>query len=308
MSAGARLVVAAGVLAGAAACSTPIGDDADGGATSGPGATSSSGSTSGSTSGSSSGTAGETTGGTLSAGTGASDGTSGSPSTGSTTTSGSTSDDPTGTSDPATTGLEEGECEYVQVVDMPGAVHWVTEDAPALELAPLAPGEGFTCVRVEFDLQTLDNLDQLTALDPELCPEYLAIASVFGTTARGGDLATSFLRVMDRSGDLCVVGPTRLEVGNYLDYNAATAGPWPLGEAWRVVLEARPWVTRISFAQDGEVVGPVIEASLYPANIDDTRDPIVRLGLPKIVAGKFFPWYGATYANLGVWVDVAPPP
>lgn len=250
------------------------------------------------------GTTGATTSaGTTSAGTSTTSGTS---STGPSTSDASTSTGAASTT--STTGMEEGECEYVQVVDTPGPVLWVSDGASSLEVTPLAPGEGFYCVRVEFDLQTLDNLADLMALDPELCPEYLAIASVFGTTARGEDLATSFLRVMDRDGDLCVAGATRLEVGNYLNYTADAAGPWPLGQAWHVVLEAKPWVTRISFAQGDEVVGPVIEASLYPANVADTRDPIIRLGLPKIVAGKFFPWYGATYANLQVWADVAPPP
>src|SRR5690606_36376597 len=89
------------------------------------------------------------------------------------------------TGDTATTGMEEGECDYLQIVDMPGPVHTITEEAPVFEVAPLEAGEGFYCIRVEFDLQTLDNLDALQEVDPGLCPEYLALASVFGTTARG---------------------------------------------------------------------------------------------------------------------------
>ena len=33
----------------------------------------------------------------------------------------------------------------------------------------------------------------------------------------------------------------------------------------------------------------------------------VGLGQPMIVSEKFFPWFGATYANVEVWADVAPP-
>jgi hypothetical protein len=34
---------------------------------------------------------------------------------------------------------------------------------------------------------------------------------------------------------------------------------------------------------------------------------MVRLGQVMVVEGKYYPWFGATYANLTVWADVAPP-
>lgn len=68
----------------------------------------------------------------------------------------------------------------------------------------------------------------------------------------------------------------------------------------------RPFTSRVTLTRDGEQVGPRVEASLFPANVEDTRDPVVRLGQSRITAGRFFPWYGATYENLQVHADIAP--
>lgn len=201
---------------------------------------------------------------------------------------------------------EEGECTYIKVFEQAGAVLWVTEAMSVYEVMPLQAGEGFYCVRVEFDLQTLDNLDALAAMEPG-CPEYLGLASVFGTQATGEVMATAFYRGRDRDGEMCAPGASRIEVGNYLEYAADTAGPWAPGEAWHVSIEAKPWVTRISLTKDGMPHGPTIEANLWPAGVADTRDPMVRLGQVMVVEGKYYPWFGATYANLTVWADVAPP-
>lgn len=211
--------------------------------------------------------------------------------------------DSTGSTGP----IDNGECDYQLVHEQAGAVLWVSEEAPVLEISPLQPGEGFYCMRVEFDLQTLDNLADLAAQHPAGCPEYLALASVFGTQATGEVMATTFFRGMDRVGESCEPGPPRLEVGNYLDYVANTEGPWSPGQVWRVTIEAKPWLTRLKVELDGAPLGPVLEANLYPANVADTRDPKVRLGQLMPVEDKFYPWYGATYANLKVWADVAPP-
>lgn len=218
-----------------------------------------------------------------------------------------TGTDTTGT---ATTGpVDQGECTgYKLVLNKPGAVLWVNKDVSMFESSFLQPGEGFYCVRVEFDLQTLDNLDQLAAADPEGCPEQIGLASVFGTTISGEVLATAFFHAMDRQGGACTPTPARMEVGNYLDYVQSDPGPWAPGQIWHVILEAKPFLTRIAVYSEGKQLGPIVAANLYPASVAETRDPVVRLGLPMPVEDRFYPWYGATYANLQVWADVAPPP
>ncbi|MCY1008284.1 hypothetical protein OV079_22520 [Nannocystis pusilla] len=106
--------------------------------------------------------------------------------------------DPTATS--GTDGpVDAGPCpNYALVLDRPGPILWATTDGSVWESAFLQPGQGFGCVRVEFDLQTLDNLDEIVAMDPEGCPEYFGIASVFGTQPAGKVLATAFYHPMDR--------------------------------------------------------------------------------------------------------------
>ncbi|MCA9713317.1 MAG: hypothetical protein KC468_01330 [Myxococcales bacterium] len=252
------------------------------------------------------------------AGTDASDASAGATTTGSTngaptesTTGSTTGDDGSGTGDDwatggSTGGHEEGECDYALVHAQPGAALWVSDEQPVLELSPLAPGEGFYCMRVEFDMQTLDNLEALVDAHGG-CPELLSIASIFGTTATGDVLATAFFHHRAWEGETCAAVEPQAEAGNYLEYTAGVAGPWPPGQVWHVTLEAKPWLTRLELSQGDARVGPSIEAGLYPANVEDTRDPVVRLGQPMIVSEKFFPWFGATYANVEVWADVAPP-
>ncbi|MCA9695178.1 MAG: hypothetical protein KC636_36700 [Myxococcales bacterium] len=203
---------------------------------------------------------------------------------------------------------EEAECDYELVyLDLDAAL-WITPAHAHRDVRPLEPGEGFFCMRVEFDLQTLDNLDAIAA-EHDACPAYLGLASIFGSAATGDVMATAFLRHRDELEDGCAAGEPRAEVGNYLNYTEEVPGPWPPGQAWHVTLEAKPWVTRLTLAkyEGGGSVGPAIEADLYPANVADTRDPVVRLGQPMIVEGRYFPWFGATYANLEVWADVAAP-
>lgn len=196
----------------------------------------------------------------------------------------------------------ERPCAYALVHEQPGPVLSVEPDVSELEVSPLQPGEGFYCMRVEFDMQTLDNLEQLAA-EHDACPEHTAIAAVYGGGTEGEFIGSAFFGHYDAQG--CVRGDDTLEVGNFLAYTPDTAGPWPPGERWHVVLEMRPFASRISLLRDGEQVGPRIEASLFPATVEDTRDPVVRLGQSRITAGRFFPWYGATYENLQVWADVA---
>ncbi|WAS96815.1 hypothetical protein [Nannocystis punicea] len=203
--------------------------------------------------------------------------------------------------------VDGGPCaNYALVLDRPGPVLWATTDGSVYEAAFLQPGQGFNCVRVEFDLQTLDNLDDIVALDPEGCPEFFGIASVFGTQPAGKVLATVFYHPMDRVRGACTPGDSRLEVGNHLAYTADTPGPWSPGQVWHVILEAKPWLTRVTVFSGGQQVGPTIAAALDPLDVAVTRDPLVRLGLPGPVEDRFYPWYGATWANLQVWADVAP--
>ncbi|MCY0987829.1 hypothetical protein OV203_11890 [Nannocystis sp. ILAH1] len=214
--------------------------------------------------------------------------------------------DPTATS--GTDGpVDNGPCpNYALVLDRPGPILWATTDGSVWESAFLQPGQGFNCVRVEFDLQTLDNLDEIVAMDPEGCPEYFGIASVFGTQPAGKVLATAFYHPMDRVRGECMLGASRLEVGNHLAYTADTAGPWAPGQVWHVILEAKPWLTRVTVFSGGQQVGPTIAAALDPLDVAVTRDPLIRLGLPGPVEDRFYPWYGATWANLQVWADVVP--
>jgi hypothetical protein len=51
-----------------------------------------------------------------------------------------------------------------------------------------------------------------------------------------------------------------------------------------------------------------VEASLFPANVPDTRDPVVRLGQAQVTGAMFYPWFGAEYSNLRVEAVVAPAP
>jgi hypothetical protein len=200
---------------------------------------------------------------------------------------------------------EETPCDYVLVHEQPGIVLEPVPDASELDVMPLAPGEGFYCMKVEFDLQTVDNLEALAA-EHDGCPEYAAIASVHGSAATGEFIGSAFFHYYDEAD--CTRGPDTLEVGNFVSYTADTVGPWPPGERWHVVLEMRPWVSRVSLARDGVQIGTRVGAHLFSATVADTRDPVVRLGQARITSGRFFPWYGTTYENLQVHADVAPPP
>lgn len=225
------------------------------------------------------------------------------PTTSTTTTTGGSTTDLTGGP------VDGGPCPaYALVLDQPGAILWVTRDTSVHEVAFLPPGHGFNCIRVEFDLQTLDNLATIADAEPDGCPEFLGLASVFGTQISGDVVATAFYRGMDRLRGVCTPGPSRIEVGNHLDYNAGTEGPWSPGQVWHIILEAKPSLTRITIFNNGQQLGPTIAAALDPLDIDGTRDPILRLGLADPVEDRFYPWYGATYANLQVWADVALPP
>lgn len=192
------------------------------------------------------------------------------------------------------------------VLDRPGPLLWATTDGSVYETAFLQPGQGFNCVRIEFDLQTLANLDEIAAMDPEGCPEFFGIASVFGTQPAGKVFATAFYHSMDRVRDACTVGASRLEVGNHFAYTADTPGPWSPGQVWHIILEARPNLTRITVYSGGQQLGPAVAAELPAVDVAATRDPVVRLGLPGPVEDRFYPWYGTTYANLQVWADVVP--
>lgn len=227
------------------------------------------------------------------------------------TTGPTTTGFPWPTTDPTGAGtdgpVDGGPCpNYALVLDRPGPVLWSTTDGSIFESPFLQPGQGFNCVRIEFDLQTLDNLDEIAAMDPEGCPEFFGIASVFGTQPAGKVLATAFYHPMDRVRGDCTRGDSRFEVGNHLEYTADTIGPWSPGQVWHIILEAKPYLTRIVIYSGGQQIGPTIAAGLETVDVAYTRDPVVRLGLPSPVEDRFYPWYGTTYANLQVWADVAP--
>lgn len=207
----------------------------------------------------------------------------------------------------------EEDCDYVLIHEQAGPVHTVSAFEPTLDVMPVAEGEGFYCLRVEFDITVPDALDDLLAVH-EGCPEYLALASVFGTQATGDYLATSFfhgyalVEPEDEQADPeCEQATPHVEVGNYVDYSVGTEAPWLPGQSWHVVLEAKPWLTRMDV--DGEAGSTHrVEASLFPANLADTRDPVVRLGQAQVTGDMFYPWFGAQYANLRIEAVVAPAP
>ena len=202
--------------------------------------------------------------------------------------------------------LEDVPCTWTQVYDAPGPVFEVREEESAFFVEPLAEGEGFYCFRVEVDVVLPDNLEDLPREDDD-CPTHLALAGFYGSAPGGEYMATSFFRSHDQIEGECVPGEPRVEVGNYLDYTESASRPWQPGERYHAVLEARPWVTRLTLTEmDGTPVGPPVHAALWNATVEDTRDPVVRLGQNKITGGLFFPWFGLRYENLSVFAAVAP--
>jgi hypothetical protein len=84
-------------------------------------------------------------------------------------------------------------------------------------------------------------------------------------------------------------------------------GPWTPGERYRIVQTVQPFTSSVEVFLDGERDGPRVEVDISGSTVDMVRDAKVGFGLRQIFGGAFFPYYGATYHDLEVWADVAPP-
>ncbi len=71
-------------------------------------------------------------------------------------------------------------CNYELLERRPGLFHTVTDDTPRLEVLPLPEGASFFCMRVEFTMQTANNL-QAVADRFEGCPIFSHIVGIEGT-------------------------------------------------------------------------------------------------------------------------------
>lgn len=202
-----------------------------------------------------------------------------------------------------------GECCYELVEERAGVFHTVTTADPQLIVRPLEAGEGFFCMRLEYTLQTVDNL---VATDEayEGCPIYSHLAGIQGTGDEGRQLNAGFFRFL-RLG--CGVRrPGALEINAWAPpgetRSQTLTGPWLPGETFRVVHEVVPFVSSIEIFQGGVHVGPRVETEITGTTVAMTRDTEIPFGLPMPVGGAFFPYYDAVYSDLEVWASVAEAP
>lgn len=200
--------------------------------------------------------------------------------------------------DAATPDAHPAGCVYEHVFSQPGHVLTVVDGASKWSVQPFEPGEGFSCIRFAFTMQTADTLAQ-TQASYEGCPIFTAIGRIQGAQQLGGGLF-KFLKVG------CDPGPHRLELDTWVD-STVTQGPWNLGEAYRVVIEVVPFVATIELFQGGVQVGPTVSASVEGTSIPMTRDATVSIGQEGPADGAYFPNYGAMYSDVDVWADVVAP-
>ncbi len=195
---------------------------------------------------------------------------------------------------------DDYDCVGTLVLEQLGEVLAVAPDASAVELSPLQPGEGFTCMRVELELEA-------AALAPtdDVCPVYVALASIRGTAPGGEDLAAAFVHAFDGDAASCTRGADRLAIGNFRELTDEVPAQ-RLSDRVRMRVLVQPFVSRIELFVD-DVPFASASADLFPASVADTRDPVVRLGLPRAANGTITPWYGARYRDLRVFAEVVPP-
>jgi hypothetical protein len=199
-------------------------------------------------------------------------------------------------------------CQYVKVHERPGAFHFVTEAAPMLSVSPLAAGQGFNCMRVEFTMQTVDNLTDIDAAY-EGCPIFSHVAGVAGGTATGKNLGGAFFRFLRMDCTPRHPGAVQLEAYNPTQPSYAvtpTASAWDAGLTYRMVLEVTPSSSSLTLAAlDATPLGPRVELALTGITVDMTREPLVRFGLDRVYDAAYFPYFGATYSDLEIFADVA---
>lgn len=302
----APLLTLASLLTHSLSC-TPEGP-AGGSSATEPGSGGSSGGTSAGSAAASGTSAGSSTEGSAGGPTGAATGVTGEGTTGATTgvtgegTSGAATGDATSgdtTSGDATTG--GGGCAYELVYEQAGELLTMTYENSYYAVSPLAPGQSFDCLRLEFDMVTADTLEQ-TLMDFPGCPIYTTIAGVRGDTKAGKLLAGALFKYYKVG---CTPGPDRLEMDTFVE-GVVTEGPWPIGETYHFEITVEPFTATVRAFQGGAQVGPAVQASIEGATLEHARDPVIEFGLEKPAGDAYFPNYGGSYHDLKVWASVAP--
>jgi hypothetical protein len=191
-------------------------------------------------------------------------------------------------------------CKYQKVYEQAGKVLTVVDGASEWEVSPLAKGQGFACARFEFDMSTADTLAPIKAAGG--CPIFTAIG---GFGANGKQIAGGLFKVYKAQAN-CPLGPTRLEMDAFAGADVQP-NPYVLGNEYHVVIEVVPFEASISLYESGQLLPPVVKASVAGASVADTVDPRFRLGQAKAVVNAYYPNYGAVYSNVTIWADVVTP-
>jgi hypothetical protein len=198
-------------------------------------------------------------------------------------------------------GVDEFDCVGTPVLEQSGVVLDVPAAGGELELVPLQPGEGFSCMRVELEL----DVTAITA-PSEGCPVYAAIASIRGTAPGGEDMAAAYLHPYELGPDGCMRTEDRLAVGNFRELVDDAPAP-PMSGTWHARLVVKPFVSRFEVMDDAGNPIARVSANLFPASIADTRDPVVRLGLADAIGETLLPWGSIVFRDVRIFADVAPP-
>ena len=202
------------------------------------------------------------------------------------------------------------ECCYELVHESPGVFHTVTEADPQHVVRPLEAGQGFFCMRVEYTMQTVDNLVETDAAY-DGCPIFSHIAGIEGSGAEGRVVGGAFFRMLRLGCDVRRPVAVQLDVWSppgEPHRSTTLTGPWLPGETYRIVHEVVPFTSSIELHQDGAIVGPRIETDISGTTVDMTRDTEVIFGLDMVYDGAYFPYFDAVYSDLEIWADVAPAP
>jgi hypothetical protein len=189
------------------------------------------------------------------------------------------------------------------VFEQDGVVKIVTHDDSYWNVSPLPTGASFRCLRLTFEIQTVDSQQEILDMY-EGCPIFLGIAAVDGQGPEGRPMASMLFKPW-RVG--CTPGPDRVELDTFADA-LVEEGPWPLGELYEVSIEVNldTETSTVILAQDGVQVGPSVTAALTGITDETARDPRVGLGMEHPAGDAYFPDYGATYSNVRITADVIP--
>jgi hypothetical protein len=170
-------------------------------------------------------------------------------------------------------------------------------------LDPLPAGTSFRCLRLSFEIQTVDSQQEILDLY-EGCPIFLGIAAVDGQGPEGRPMASMLFKPWKVG---CTPGPDRVELDTFADA-LVEPGPWPLGGLYEVSIEVNldTETSTVTLAQDGVQVGTSVTAALTGITLETARDPRVGLGMVHPAGDAYFPDYGATYSNVRITADVVP--